>query len=84
MGKYTHMSSSDRRRFYTFLEMKQSIADIAKKLGKHRSTLYRELERNKEPEGYLPGVAQLKTDERAQTKTTKQNRKRRILTRLRC
>lgn len=26
------------------------------------------VERNKEPEGYLPGVAQLKTDERAQQK----------------
>lgn len=68
MGEYTHLSSSDRRRFYTFLEMKLSIADIAKKLDKHRSTLYRELERNKESEGYLPGVAQLKTDERAQQK----------------
>ena len=68
MGNYTHLSSSDRRRFYTFLEMKLPIADIAKKLDKHRSTLYRELERNKETEGYLPGVAQLKTDERAQQK----------------
>ena len=48
--------------------MRLSIVDIAKKLGKHRSTLYRELDRNKEPEGYLPGVAQLKTDERAQQK----------------
>lgn len=57
MSKYTHLSSSDRRRFYTFIEMELSIADIAKKLGKHRSTLYREFERNKEPEGYLPGVA---------------------------
>jgi IS30 family transposase len=68
MGEYTHLSSLDRRRFYTFLEMKLSIANIAKKLDKHRSTLYRELKRNKEPEGYLPGVAQLKTDERAQQK----------------
>ena len=68
MGKYTHLSSSDRRRFYTFLEMKLSIADIANRLGKHRSTLYRELERNKESQGYLPGATQLKTDERAQQK----------------
>jgi IS30 family transposase len=68
MGKYTHLSSSDRRRFYTFLEMKLSIADIAKRLGKHRSTFYRELERNKEPEGYLPGTAQLKAEERATEK----------------
>jgi transposase, IS30 family len=65
MGNYTHLSSSDRRRFYTFREMKLSIKDIAKRLGKDRSTLYRELERNQEPEGYLPGTAQLKADERA-------------------
>lgn len=68
MGNYTHLSSSDRRRFYTFLEMKLSMSDIVKRLGKHRLTLYRELGRNKEPEGYLPGAAQLKTDERAKQK----------------
>jgi IS30 family transposase len=44
--------------------MKLSIEDIAKRLGRHRSTLYRERERNKEPEGYLPGTAQLKAEER--------------------
>ena len=54
--------------FYTFLEMKLSMTDIAKRLGKHRSTLYRELERNKEPEGYLPGTAQFKAGERAKQK----------------
>jgi len=68
MGNYTHLSSSDRRRFYTFLEMKLSITDISKKLGKHRSTLYRELERNKEVEGYTPGTAQLKAEGRAKEK----------------
>jgi len=68
MGKYTHLSISDRRRFYTFLEMKLSISEIAKKLNKHRSTLYRELNRNSEPEGYLPKTAQLKTEERAKQK----------------
>lgn len=68
MGNYTHLSISDRRRFYTFLEMKLSMTDIAKKLGKHRSTLYRELERNQEPDGYVPGAAQLKAAERAKQK----------------
>jgi IS30 family transposase len=68
MGEYTHLSITDRRRFYTFLEMDLSISEIARKLGKHRSTLYRELDRNKEPEGYLPKVAQLKTEERAKQK----------------
>ncbi len=68
MGDYTHLSISDRRRFYTLLEMKLPIAAIAKKLTKHRSTLYRELNRNSEPEGYFPKVAQLKTQERAKQK----------------
>lgn len=48
--------------------MKLPITDIAKRLGTHRSTLYRELERNKEPEGYLPGTAQLKAEERGKHK----------------
>lgn len=68
MGEYTHLSITDRRRFYTFLEMGLSILEIAQKSGRHRSTLYRELNRNKEPEGYLPKVAQLKTEERAKQK----------------
>jgi IS30 family transposase len=60
MDKYTHLSVSDRRRFSVFLEMGLSISEIAKRLSKHRSTLYRELARNKEPDGYLSGIAQLK------------------------
>lgn len=68
MGKYTHLSISDRRRFYTFLEMKLSISEIAKKLNKHRSTLYRELNRNSESGVYLPKTAQLKTEDRAKQK----------------
>lgn len=68
MGKYTHLSISDRCRFYTLLEMGLSIMEIAKRLSKHRSTLYRELNRNSELEGYLPKTAQLKTQERAEQK----------------
>lgn len=68
MGNYTHLSLSDRRRFYMLLEMGLPITEIAKRLLKHRSTLYREQKRNSEPEGYLPKVAQLKTEERAQQK----------------
>jgi len=39
MGDYTHLPISDRRRFYTLLEMKLRITDIAKRLSKHRSIL---------------------------------------------
>jgi len=41
------------------------MADIAERLARNRSTLYRELERNTEPEGYLPRTAQQKAEERA-------------------
>ena len=57
----------DRRRF-TFLEMGLSISEIAKRLDKHRSTLYRELNRNSEEEKYLPKAAQIRTEDRAQQK----------------
>lgn len=68
MGNYTHLSNSDRRRLYVFLEMGLSITEIAKKLSRSRSTLYRELNRNKESEIYSPGIAQQKAKERAKEK----------------
>jgi IS30 family transposase len=64
VGNYTQLSITDRRRLYTFLEMGLSITEIAKKLSRHRSTLYRELNRNKELEGYLPVVAHKKAYDR--------------------
>ena len=68
MGDYTHLSMSDRRRLHIFLEMGLTMTEIAKRLSRHRSTLYRELDRNQEEEIYLPGIAQEKTEERAKQK----------------
>jgi len=68
MGKYTHLSISDRRRFHIFLEMGLSVTEIAKKLSRHRSTLYRELSRNKEEQAYSHGIAQEKANQRARNK----------------
>ena len=45
-----------------------SIKEIAQKLSKHRSTLYRELARNSGEEGYFPKAAQLRTEERFREK----------------
>lgn len=64
MGYYTHLTVTDRRRLYIFLEMGLSIMEIAKRLSKHRSSLYRELNRNKEMEGYLPVIAHQKAQAR--------------------
>lgn len=79
MRNYTHLSITDRRRFYTFLEMGLSISEIAKRLSKHRSTLYRELRRNSELEGYLPKTAQLKAQARATHKRVSKIRRDGIL-----
>lgn len=64
MGNYTHLSQTDRRRLSVFLEMKLSAHEIAAKLSRHRSTIYRELNRNKESETYSLGLAQQKIKER--------------------
>ncbi len=70
MGKYTQLSISDRRRFYIFLEMGLSITEIGQRLSRHRSTLYRELNRNKDRAGYFPVVAHQKAQARVQYKCT--------------
>ena len=79
MGDYTHLSMFDRRRFYTFLEMGLTITEIAKRLAKHRSTVYRELKRNSSRKGYLPKTAQLKMEERAKQKRSSKLQKEGIL-----
>jgi IS30 family transposase len=66
MGNYTQLSVNDRRRLYIFLEMGLSVSEIAQKLCRHRSTLYRELNRNRESEIYLPVVAYQKAKSRTQ------------------
>jgi IS30 family transposase len=65
MGQYTQLSVTDRRRLYVFVEMGLSAKDIAMKMSRHRSTIYRELSRNKESGLYLPIVAHQKAQERA-------------------
>jgi transposase, IS30 family len=79
MGNYTHLTVTDRRRLYVFFEMGLSMTKIAKRLSKHRSTLYRELNRNKEPEGYFPVVAHQKTQARSEQNRTQKLRKNGIL-----
>lgn len=68
MGEYTHLSTTDRRRFHIFLEMGLPVAEIAKRLSRHKSTLYRELHRNQEEGVYSHGIAQEKTETRAREK----------------
>jgi transposase, IS30 family len=58
MGKcYRHIQPSDRLKIYELLFQGHSIDGIAQEIGFHRSTLYRELERNSCKFGYRPDVA---------------------------
>lgn len=65
MRHYTQLSKTDRRRLFIFVEMGLSVKDIALKMLRHRSTIYRELNRNIESGIYLPIVAHEKAQERA-------------------
>ncbi len=43
---YSQLTLSDRRRLYQLKERKLPVGEIARQLGRHRSTIYRELKRN--------------------------------------
>jgi len=68
MRKYIQFTVTERRRLHVYLEMGLSVEEIAKKLVRHKSSLYRELKRNKEAEGYFPVRAQEKKNERTKQK----------------
>jgi IS30 family transposase len=64
MNDYTHLSMKERCLLTTYLSMKVSISIIAKKMCRHRSTLYLELSRNTSHGHYLPGLADARAKER--------------------
>jgi IS30 family transposase len=43
---YSQLTLADRRRLYQMRERKLPVGEIARQLGRHRSTIYRELKRN--------------------------------------
>jgi IS30 family transposase len=58
MGKkYCHLQPKDRLKIYELLFEGESIPAIAHAIGYHKSTLYRELERNSSKVGYRPDFA---------------------------
>lgn len=60
MGYYTQLSQKERRQIEAFLDMGLNVANIGKRLNRHRSTIYREITRNKSRSSYLPIPAHYK------------------------
>lgn len=54
---YTHLSREERYQIHALRRRKVAVAAIAADLGRHRSTITRELARNKAPKGYHPAHA---------------------------
>lgn len=46
MNNYSQLSLDERRTIYKLLEAGRSKTDIAAYLGRHRSTIFREIQRN--------------------------------------
>lgn len=60
----SHLTFEERRLLYRLKRKGKSNAEIAELMGKHRSTIYRELDRNAGPRGYGPRHAQGLADQR--------------------
>lgn len=43
---YNHLSLDERRQIYFWREQKMSVNEMAKRLGRHRSTIFRKIQRN--------------------------------------
>jgi IS30 family transposase len=55
---YNHLSLEERCRLRGMMEMGLGVSEMARRLGRHRSTVQRELGRNRCVDSYRPGSAQ--------------------------
>ena len=67
MCHYKHLTLEEREKILYFSAKEYSVTDIAKELGRNKSTISRELKRNREGSQYLPSKAQQKYAKRRKT-----------------
>lgn len=63
---YKHLSREERYQIYSLLKANQTITEIARLLGRHRSSISRELTRGRGQRGYRAEQACTKASERAE------------------
>ncbi len=64
---YKHLSQTERYQIYALMKAGHLPVEIAKLLGRHKSSISRELSRNKGKRGYRPQQADQRYQERAQS-----------------
>ena len=62
---YKHLSQMERYQIYALLKARHSVSEISRLLGRHKSTVSRELARNAGKRGYRPRQADLLCQERS-------------------
>ena len=69
MGQYySKLTEGERNQFYALRQAKMPMTEIADQLGRSRTTLYNELDRNKGGRGYRPRQAQKFAEQRREDK----------------
>lgn len=63
---YTHLSQTERYQIYALMKAGQTQTEITRILGRHKSTIIRELSRGSGRRGYRPRQAQNLSHERSQ------------------
>ena len=70
MTQYTQLSQDERYEIYAALKSNTSIPQLALEMGRPKSTIYREIDRNSGKRGYRPKQAHLKAQQTRYRKTS--------------
>ncbi len=71
MSHYTHFSMKERCQLLVFLDMGLGVSEVANRLGRHRSSVYRELNRNGGGKRYSPALGDAQARKRRPGKALK-------------